>query len=212
MTEPITEPMTESVSPRAARSRAKILAAATDLLVESGPRSVTVDAVEAASGVAKSTLYRHFDSRDDLLLAVVRSCLPDVDVPEVTDGFEPALRGLVRAAADSFADPRWARIFPAIVSLRTSMPELGDVVDADKADRQEALAAVIGRGVDEGVLAGPIDLDVATNLLVGPLVLAGITPDHGADIDTDTGDTTTVTAMRELADRAVDGFIATFRA
>lgn len=34
-----------------------------DLLVESGARSVTVDAVEASSGVAKSTLYRHFSSR-----------------------------------------------------------------------------------------------------------------------------------------------------
>ena len=194
--------MTGSTSPRAARSRAKILAAATDLLVESGPRSVTVDAVEAASGVAKSTLYRHFDSRDELLLAVVLSCLPDIDDPPDGVGFEQALRGLVRAAADSFADPRWARVFPAIVSLRTSMPELGEVVDADKAHRQEALASVIDRGVSEGVLAGPIDLDVATNLLVGPLVLAGIAPAEAVSAD----------AMRALADRAVDGFIASFGA
>ena len=192
--------MTESTSPRAARSRAKILAAATDLLVESGPRSVTVDAVEAASGVAKSTLYRHFDSRDDLLVAVVHSCLPDVADPDLADGFEPALRGLVRSAADAFADPRWARIFPAIVTLRTSMPELGDVIDADKADRHTALADVLDLGVAEGVLAGPVDLDVATNLLVGPLVLAAISPGTGSSAP----------ALHALAEHVVDGFIATF--
>ncbi len=132
--------MNESLSPRVARSRAKILAAATDLLVESGARSVTVDAVEAASGVAKSTLYRHFSSRDDLLVAVVRSSLPDITEPDLSVGFEQALRGLVDSAARAFADPNWARIFPAVVSLRTSMPDLDEFIQADKADRQEALA------------------------------------------------------------------------
>ena len=55
------------MDPRVARSRASLLEAATDLLVDGGPRAVTVDAVSERSGVAKSTLYRHFPSRDDLV-------------------------------------------------------------------------------------------------------------------------------------------------
>lgn len=193
--------MTKPMSPRAARSRARILAAATDLLVESGARSVTVDAVEATSGVAKSTLYRHFSSRDDLLVAVIRSALPDVVDADVADGFEPALRQLLALAAETFADPHWSRIFPAVLSLRTSMPELDEFVAADKAARQLTLARVLDVGVAEGVLPEPIDIDVATNVLVGPLVLAAIT---GA------GDGTDATALAELADYVVDRFVASF--
>ena len=50
--------------PRVARSRTAVLDAATHLLVTGGPAAVTVDAVVAESGVAKSTIYRHWRSRD----------------------------------------------------------------------------------------------------------------------------------------------------
>src|SRR5690606_191899 len=45
---------------RVARSRATVLRTATDLLVEGGPSAVTIDAIVARSGVAKSTIYRHW--------------------------------------------------------------------------------------------------------------------------------------------------------
>ncbi len=193
--------MTKPMSPRAARSRERILAAATDLLVESGARSVTVDAVEARSGVAKSTLYRHFSSRDELLVAVITSTLPDIIDPDVTSGFEPALRQLVSSAAEAFANPQWSRVFSAVLSLRTSMPELDEFVAADKADRQNTLARVLDVGIAEGVLPEPIDIDIATNVLVGPLVLAAIT---GA------ADGSDATSLADLADYVVDRFVASF--
>ena len=69
--------------PRVARSRAKLLAAATEILIETGPSSVTVDAVAERSGVAKSTLYRHWESRSALLVDVLRTHRP---------AWEPRLR------------------------------------------------------------------------------------------------------------------------
>lgn len=51
---------------RVARTHAAVMQAATDLLVEGGPNAMTVDAVVARSGVAKSTVYRHWATRDDL--------------------------------------------------------------------------------------------------------------------------------------------------
>ena len=45
----VTAALTGDSDPRIARSRSKLLAAATELLVESGPRAVTVDAVPAMS-------------------------------------------------------------------------------------------------------------------------------------------------------------------
>jgi len=50
-------------------ARERILEAAYDLFAHQGTRSVGVDAIIERSGVAKMTLYRHFKSKQDLVLA-----------------------------------------------------------------------------------------------------------------------------------------------
>ena len=54
-------------TPRAARER--ILGSAYELFSRRGMRGVGVDEVMAHAGVAKATLYAHFPSKDDLVLA-----------------------------------------------------------------------------------------------------------------------------------------------
>jgi TetR/AcrR family transcriptional repressor of mexJK operon len=48
-----------------------ILEAARALLLKSGPRAMTMDAVAVAAGVSKATLYSRYARRSELLLAVV---------------------------------------------------------------------------------------------------------------------------------------------
>ncbi|MCP2288671.1 TetR/AcrR family transcriptional regulator [Nocardia amikacinitolerans] len=60
----------ETDSTSAARER--ILAAAYLLFTRRGIRDVGVDEVIARAGIAKATLYRHFRTKDDLVLAVLR--------------------------------------------------------------------------------------------------------------------------------------------
>jgi AcrR family transcriptional regulator len=50
-------------------ARERILAAAYELFSRDGIRAVGIDAIIARSGVARMTLYRHFGSKDDLVLA-----------------------------------------------------------------------------------------------------------------------------------------------
>jgi AcrR family transcriptional regulator len=52
--------------------RERILAAAYELFSRHGPRAVGVDTVVERSGVGKRTLYRHFASKDDLVLEFLR--------------------------------------------------------------------------------------------------------------------------------------------
>ncbi len=82
MVQPIEDP---SVPPAASRrssrasseggesARDKVFATARELFYRDGYRAVGVDAVVAASGVAKTTLYRWFSTKDDLVLAVLAS-------------------------------------------------------------------------------------------------------------------------------------------
>jgi AcrR family transcriptional regulator len=79
---------------RAAAPRDRILETAFRLFYARGVRGVGVDAVIAESGVAKATLYKHFRSKDDLVLAYL-------------DKVDRAWRAQLEAASeDAGPDPR----------------------------------------------------------------------------------------------------------
>ena len=52
--------------------RDKILATAADLFYKQGIRAVGVDLVVEKAGVAKTSLYRHFGTKDDLVVAFLQ--------------------------------------------------------------------------------------------------------------------------------------------
>jgi AcrR family transcriptional regulator len=51
--------------------RERILDTATDLFYQEGVRAVGVDLIVERSGVAKTSLYRHFKTKDDLVVAML---------------------------------------------------------------------------------------------------------------------------------------------
>ena len=170
--------MTEPLSTRAARSREKMLRAATELLVEAGPRALTVDAVSDASGVAKSTLYRHWSSRDEMVVDVVRCNVPDVADPDLSGSFESVLKTWLSNVAATLADPQWSRIIPALMSLRATMPDLADVVETDRSAKAEVLGTILDVGVREGCIPAGLDLQDVDRMLLGPLVFTAILGDE----------------------------------
>src|SRR5258705_5378206 len=70
----------------ALRPRERILLAARDLFHRHGIRGVGVETIAEAAGTNKMTLYRHFDSKDDLIVAYLRGVAVEVD--EMWRGFE----------------------------------------------------------------------------------------------------------------------------
>lgn len=71
----------------------EILAAARKLLDQSGLEAMTMDDIAAAAGVAKGTLYLYFQSKDDLLLAMIsqvgENILRDVEAALQAPGTPP---------------------------------------------------------------------------------------------------------------------------
>lgn len=160
---------------RVARSRSAVLDAAIELLVQGGPNAVTVDAVVAESGVAKSTIYRHWRSRDELLIDVFRACAPETQPDPTATTFDAALESFVDEVVDNLNDERWARVIPALLMLRVHEPQLADMSDEIN-EKQDGLAAhVLERGIAEGILEPDIDLGEAATTLLGPLLFAHLT-------------------------------------
>ncbi|MGV3760687.1 MAG: TetR/AcrR family transcriptional regulator [Actinomycetota bacterium] len=160
------------MDPRIVRTRATVLRTATDLLVEGGPAAVTIDAIVARSGVARSTIYRHWDTRDDVPPEARETCAPEVETPDPSLGFDAALRQLVAELRRTLDDPEWARVLPALLTLRTQQHGIADLEQRIEARQEDAIATVLRRGVDEGRLPTDVDLEQATALLVGPLAFA----------------------------------------
>ena len=185
------------VDPRVVRSRRAVLDAATELLVEAGPRGVTVDAVAARSGVAKSTMYRHWPSRTALLIDVMSSNMPEIALPPSELDFEAALRQLVGDVATTLATPEWLALLPALMSLKQHLPEIRDLSDAAEEHRVDVLADIIARGVAEGVLPTGLDAWMVGTVVIGPVVFTLLS----GRLD----------QVGDVADFAVDRFLASYR-
>jgi len=184
------------MDPRIARTQKAVIDAATDLLVEGGPAALTMDAVVARSGVAKSTLYRHWETRDALVAAVFDSCAPAMVVPESFTTCEEGLRSLARALARSLSEEHWDQLAPALILLSRQHPELADLDSEMKQRQHQATEAVLRLGIEEGVLDASVLDDVSRTiaLIIGPVVFAGLTAMTEVD--------------DELADACVRQFLA----
>lgn len=184
---------------RIERTQNAVMQAAADLVMEQGPAGLTVDAVVARSGVAKSTVYRHWATRDELVSAVFTNCAPQLEPPDPGLGFEAALRSLSYEFVDLLNDERWKRFLPAMLLLKSQPGAIADLNGEMKQQQTEVISTVMRLGVDEGVLRPDVldDLDVSMTLLTGPFLMASLVE--------------TVPLDRQLADRAVDQFLAAHR-
>lgn len=170
--------------------------AATDLLVEGGPSALTVDAVVARSGVAKSTVYRHWATRDELVEAVFQECAPDLAAPPADLDPEAALRHLMYALVDQLGDPGWKRLLPALMLLKAERKQMADLNDEIEEQQIAIITSVLERAVDHGVLSRDVldDIPFTMARLGGPLFMAAMT-----DV---------VPLDRSFADRLVDQLVA----
>lgn len=88
--------------------RARILDTASALFYREGTRAVGVDLIVARSGVAKTSLYRHFRTKDDLIEAFLAR--EDEDFWRQWDEVAAAHRGAPEAELDAHLDWLGARV------------------------------------------------------------------------------------------------------
>ena len=68
-----------AVEPRIARTRTVVFAAAIEIVAERGFAGASIDAIAQRAGVARSTIYRNWPTRVDLLLEAVGSELDPIE-------------------------------------------------------------------------------------------------------------------------------------
>lgn len=155
--------------PRVVVSRERVLSAALELLTESGLGGLTIDDVSKRSGVAKTTIYRHWSNRNALIVdACLRMTDGDQDPPD-TGSIDTDLRAILTELADLLATARWSSIMPSIVDAAERDPEIAEVHSRLQVWHAAPMRAALERAVARGELSPEVDISAMASALRGPL-------------------------------------------
>ncbi len=156
--------------PRSEEAHQAILEATLELLVEVGFSALTVEGVASRAGVGKATIYRRWPSKLPLVVEAFGN-LPgfeDVDTGTVSEDLKQMLRGYIQV----FNATPLATVMPSLAGERAHNPELSQLYDPVSRLRRRPLLAALERGVARGELEPDLDVELAADLVVGPIAVA----------------------------------------
>jgi AcrR family transcriptional regulator len=156
--------------PRDARADRAILEATRELIAELGVYGFRTDDVAARAGVGKGAIYRRYRSKDELVTAAIAALVgEEIAVPD-TGSTRADLLIVMREAVALYRGSAAGRLIPNLIGAIAEKPELARAVrDGFLAGRRQALAEVLRRGVERGDLRPDLDLELALDVLGGPL-------------------------------------------
>jgi AcrR family transcriptional regulator len=155
--------------PRSLRAKRAVLDAARALVVKGGYQAVTIEAVAARSGAAKTTIYRWWPNRTALVVdLLVQMAAAQVPAPVGRDPLRALRTELRRTAA--VADAPVGRLMMSLLGEAQDDPKLRTALLAGLFHpRREASVRVIRQAQASGVLRPDVSPSLAADLLFGPL-------------------------------------------
>ncbi len=149
--------------------RRRLLDAALEIVATEGVTSVTADAVVRRSGVAKTTLYRHFGSTDGLVFAAVGDSVSAHEPPDTG-----TLRGDLEAIHRRYltvASSRQSReLFAWMVAKSIESPEYRELFRRARVQPRGPTTIALQRAIGRGEIDADVDVDMAMHLIQGPLI------------------------------------------
>lgn len=155
--------------PRSEEAHQAILDATLELLAEVGFSALTVEGIAARAGVGKATIYRRWSSKLPLVVEAFSNlpALEDVDTGNLVEDLNQMLRSYLQL----FTATPLAAVLPSLVGERTHNPELAELFDPVIKARRRPLLGALQRAVQRGELSAELDLDLAADLIVGPIAV-----------------------------------------
>jgi AcrR family transcriptional regulator len=163
-----TERQGHNLDDRVRRSRATVLGATAELLFERGFAGTSVDEVSRRSGVAKTTIYRHWPTRADLLRDACSNVGTPMEVPDVGT-YEADVTALLMNLSHLLRSAKWTSVLPSVIDAAERDPEIARMYSKLQEGYSAPLRFVIQRAIQRGELAKTTDIDVVIAALTGPL-------------------------------------------
>ena len=154
---------------RVVRSKARVLEETYRLLFEGGIGGVSVDEVARRSGVAKTTIYRHWPTRSALVLDACSKMGGPEPSPD-TGSLREDLTILAQRVADQLRDAAWPSVLPSIiVDAAERDPAIAGMHERLHAANMQPFLDAIAAAHRRGELPAERDAAALVAEVVGPL-------------------------------------------
>ncbi|MEU1016636.1 TetR/AcrR family transcriptional regulator [Streptomyces sp. NPDC005900] len=158
---------------------------------------LSIERIARTAGVGKATIYRRWDGKEALFVDVLRVFEePDPALPgtSMRDDLVCLLEGLRRRGLSMRSSALLHNVFAQMKAL----PKLWDAYHRTVVDpRRRATCDVLRRGVADGELRADVDIEMANDLLVGPMLLRTVMRPE-ATLDDDLAERIVDTALEGL--------------
>lgn len=159
-----------------------IVAAFYDELAEGGHDRLTMDRVAARAGVGKAALYRRWRSKEQMLAELVAMVGGGEEKPVPDLGsLRDDLYTLIADMIDTGSDPLIRQVMTYVIAMARSSPELIQAMWRVPGPNREDWQVVLQRAIDRGELAPDTDMEIALDIITGPMwrrvIIAGDTLD-----------------------------------
>lgn len=172
--------MSVTVDPRIERTRSVVLEAAAELLATDGFERVTIDAIAERSGVARSTIYRNWPDRPQLLIEAFDTLCEVLDPPDSGD-LATDLRAVGHVLAHGLSHEAWGKSLPSLIGAASQDDELRAAQLEFNAQRRAVVEQVVRRAIDRGEVDQAVDVQLAIIRFVAPFFFARLLTDLDVD-------------------------------
>jgi AcrR family transcriptional regulator len=161
--------------PRDLRADRAILDAALDSFIEDGYEGMTIENVAQRAGVAKTTIYRRWSSKKELVVAAIDMLFEDFPTLETGD-VRADLISLVQKAHRSIADTKAGDALPRMLGELAFGTPLGRAYhDSVMKPRRRALVETLEAAKKRGELRADLDVDLAIAAIIGSMMFLRVT-------------------------------------
>lgn len=158
---------TAALDPRVLVSRERVLTTTLDLLTETGLGKLTIDDISRRSGVAKTTIYRHWPNRTALVIDAISRMTDGEEAPPDTGSLDGDLRAILPNIARLLGTAR-SSILLSIADAAEHDPEFADIHRRILREHAPPLRAALDRAAIRGEIP-PADRNALAAALLGPL-------------------------------------------
>lgn len=157
--------------PRSREAHDKALRAALELIAKNGIDGTSMDAIVRASGVSKATLYKHWLNKEALCLEATTPPAEVTPIPTSSDDPRGDIVDFLTRLATRKRPENLGHIWPRIVTYAAGNPKFARAWHARATAPYHAmLSELIHKSMEKGELRSNLDIDLAIDLLVGPVM------------------------------------------
>jgi AcrR family transcriptional regulator len=169
MTQMTPRPGQQRPGGRTAKVRDAVLAATGAALAEVGYEALNIEDVAQRAGVHKTTVYRRWPSKAELVADALRErSATRVEVPD-TGTFAGDLRALARAVAANIGSEDGAAIARNLLAATITSDAVADDTPRFWSERLALTGAIVTRAIARGELPADVDANIVIETLIGPL-------------------------------------------